>query len=147
MKGRTLSAAPIVNSTLPPTEDSGMEHSSPEDLSNLSVCECVLQHNNSNFRIVTTTAQSSARAPMVMSPQPASKESAGNSLEGVSPSVNVVTDLSFASIARASNCSELSDECDRSEPCEGISVEDDDSMQSSTAYSGSEGSNINDHDE
>lgn len=51
MKGRNLSAPPIINSVLLPTEGSGMEYSSPKDLSYLSMCECILSHNNSNFKI------------------------------------------------------------------------------------------------
>ena len=69
----------------------------------------------------------------------------GNSLECSSPNSNVVTDLSFASIACASNRSELSDEDDREESREDIASEDNDDMQNLTAHSSSEGSNDNDN--
>ena len=66
---------------------------------------------------------------------------------GISLNINVVTNLSFASIACKNNRSELSGEDDRGESREDIEVEDNNNMQSSTTPSASEGSNVNNCDE
>ena len=94
-----------------------------------------------------TTAQSSARASMLACTHNTSEESAGNSLDSVSPDSNIVSDLSFSFLGDTSNRLELSDEDDRSESHEDIRVENNNNTQNSTSHSASEGRNVNDHNE